>query len=988
MSLKAIIPQRLVLFFRPPIFKDDEEKTHTARVLNYLLFSIFIMILLFGLVVIPFFIEKKMGGSIFLLVFSSGLLFSRHLMCRGRVQAASRFLIASSWVTVVTMIILGAGLRDMNFVFLISTSVIAGLLLGRRFVTLIVISNLVFCLALVLMERLGYLPIGYFPNPPMVRWFELSFSLITTATALHLALRSREESLTAARNQLVERKRSEEALQESEKRYRLIAENIADIFWTMDLNYSFTYVSPSVTRMRGFTVQEALSQNFSEIMTPQSLQVALQAVQEDQELRQQNPVDKDRKLTIELEEYRKDGSTVWTENEITYLLGEDRQPIGIVGVTRDISEQKRIEAALRASEERFRSLIQSSSDIILIIDEDGEVTFESPSLERTLGYFSGTFIGQSPLSVIHPDDLDQVRNDLSELFQSVNSGIPTEFRCRKADGSWVYLEAVGNNLFNNPSIHGIVLNIRDITRHKLAEKALRESEAQYRALIETTGTGFVIIDPEGRVLDANEEYVHLTGYHDLKEILGRSVIEWTADYEKIKNEEAVQECLREGKIRNLEIDYSDFEGKVTPVEINGTVVKREGRRQILSVCRDITERKLVEKERQRLEERLRRAEKMESLGRLAGGVAHDLNNVLGVLVGYSELLLMDIPGGDPLRMHVSNILQSSQRGAAIIQDLLTLARRGVAVSTVVNLNNIVFEYFATPEFEKLKEYHSGIIFKFDPAIDLLNIRGSSVHLGKTVMNLVSNAAEAIAGQGEVMVCTENRYLDKPIQGYDTMEEGEYGEYVVLTVSDNGNGIPVKDIGRIFEPFYTKKVMGRSGTGLGLAVVWGTVKDHGGFIDVQSREGEGSTFTLYFPVIRQELTREEGAVSPEEYAGRGESILVVDDVKEQRELATAMLNRMGYKVDSVSSGEEALSFLKTSHPDLLVLDMIMEPGMDGLETYQRILEIIPKQKAIIVSGFSETSRVKKTQELGAGTYVRKPYISEKIGLAVRRELDRI
>ncbi|MBI5604774.1 MAG: PAS domain S-box protein [Deltaproteobacteria bacterium] len=985
MSLKAKGYQRLVLFFRPPVFKGDEEKTHTARVLNYLLFSIFIMILLFGLVVIPLFIEKKIGGSIFLLIFSSGLLFSRYLMYGGRVQAASRFLIASSWVTVVTMIILGAGLRDMNFVFLVSTSVIAGLLLGRRFVTLIVISNMVFCLALVLMERLGTLPIGYFPNPPMVRWFELSFSLITAATALHLALRSREESLTAARNQLNERKQAEQALQESDKRYRLIAENIADIFWTMDLNYSFTYVSPSVTRMRGFTVQEALSQNFSEIMTPQSLQAALQAVQEDQELRQQNPVDKDRKLTIELEEYRKDGSTVWTENEITYLLGEDQQPIGIVGVTRDISEQKRIKAALRASEERFRSLIQSSSDIILIIDEDGEVTFESPSLERTLGYPSGTFIGQSPLSVIHPDNLDQVRNDLSELSQSANNGIPTEFRCRKADGSWVYLEAVGHNLFNNPSIHGIVLNIRDITRHKLAEKALRESEAQYRTLIETTGTGFVIIDPEGRVLDANEEYVHLTGYHDLKEILSRSVIEWTADYEKIKNEEAVQECLREGKIRNLEIDYSDFEGKVTPVEINATVVKREGRRQILSLCRDITERKLVEKERQRLEERLRHAEKMESLGRLAGGVAHDLNNVLGVLVGYSELLLMDIPQGDPLRKHVSNILQSSQRGAAIIQDLLTLARRGVAVSTVVNLNNIISGYFETPEFGKLKEYHSGIIFKFDPAIDLLNIRGSSVHLGKTVMNLVSNAAEAIADRGEVLVRTENRYLDKPIQGYDTMEEGEY---VVLTVSDNGNGIPVKDIGRIFEPFYTKKVMGRSGTGLGLAVVWGTVKDHGGFIDVQSREGEGSTFTLYFPVIRQELTREEGVVPPEEYAGRGESILVVDDVKEQRELATAMLSRMGYKVASVSSGEEALSFLKTSHPDLLVLDMIMDPGMDGLETYQRILEINPKQKAIIVSGFSETSRVKKTQELGAGAYVRKPYISEKIGLAVRRELDKI
>ena len=196
-----------------------------------------------------------------------------------------------------------------------------------------------------------------------------------------------------------------------------------------------------------------------------------------------------------------------------------------------------------------------------------------------------------------------------------------------------------------------------------------------------------------------------------------------------------------------------------------------------------------------------------------------------------------------------------------------------------------------------------------------------------------------------------------------------------------------DIGKIFEPFYTKKVMGRSGTGLGLAVVWGTVKDHDGYIDVQSEEGKGSTFTLYFPVTREESVSDQKVVSPESYMGRGESILVVDDVKEQRELATTMLSSLGYRVSAVSGGEEALAYLKTNKVDLMVLDMIMDPGMDGLETYQRVLEINPKQKAIIVSGFSETDRVKKAQELGAGAYVRKPYIREKIGLAIKRELDK-
>jgi CheY-like chemotaxis protein len=207
------------------------------------------------------------------------------------------------------------------------------------------------------------------------------------------------------------------------------------------------------------------------------------------------------------------------------------------------------------------------------------------------------------------------------------------------------------------------------------------------------------------------------------------------------------------------------------------------------------------------------------------------------------------------------------------------------------------------------------------------------------------------------------------------------------VSDTGEGIHEADLKRIFEPFYTKKVMGRSGTGLGLAVVWGTVKDHNGYINVQSEIGKGSIFTLYFPVTREDISFEAVAVSISEYLGRGESILVVDDVKGQRDLAAGMLRKLNYSVTIVSSGEEAIAYLKDHQADLIVLDMIMDPGMDGLDTYRNVLEIHPQQKAIIVSGFSESDRVHDAQALGAGAYVRKPYVIEKLGLAVRKELDR-
>ena len=310
--------------------------------------------------------------------------------------------------------------------------------------------------------------------------------------------------------------------------------------------------------------------------------------------------------------------------------------------------------------------------------------------------------------------------------------------------------------------------------------------------------------------------------------------------------------------------------------------------------------------------------------------------------------------------------------------------REVAEGEVVNLNQIVIDYLATPEHEKLAAVHPRIAFECDLEDNLLNIMGSPVHLAKTLMNLMSNAAEAMPDGGVVTITTRNRYVDKPIRGYEELKEGDY---VTLTVSDTGIGIPHEDRDRIFEPFYTKKVMGRSGTGLGLAVVWGTVKDHKGYIDLQSTVGEGSTFVLYFPVSRKDLILNETSPEMAEWNGKGERILVVDDIPEQRDIASMILRNLGYHVTTVASGEEAVDYLRQKSVHLLILDMIMEPGMDGLETYRTILQFRPGQKALIVSGYSETDRVREAQRLGAGEYVKKPYLIRTIGLAVRKELSR-
>jgi len=229
----------------------------------------------------------------------------------------------------------------------------------------------------------------------------------------------------------------------------------------------------------------------------------------------------------------------------------------------------------------------------------------------------------------------------------------------------------------------------------------------------------------------------------------------------------------------------------------------------------------------------------------------------------------------------------------------------------------------------------------------------------------------------------NRYIDRPLKGYDDVN---VGEYVVIAVSDDGSGISSDDLERIFEPFYTKKVMGRSGTGLGLAVVWNVVQDHKGYIDVRTSEN-GTTFELFFPITREEMSNQELSIPIKDYKGKGETILVVDDVGSQREISCKMLDKLGYKTKAISSGEEAVEYLKKNTVDLILLDMIMDPGIDGLDTYKKIIEIHPEQKAMIVSGFSETDRVKEAQKLGTGEYIKKPYTLEKIGMAVRTELDK-
>lgn len=415
----------------------------------------------------------------------------------------------------------------------------------------------------------------------------------------------------------------------------------------------------------------------------------------------------------------------------------------------------------------------------------------------------------------------------------------------------------------------------------------------------------------------------------------------------------------------------------------------------------IKEKKKVEMANRALEERviertkeleqkniqLVQSQKLEIIGALAGGVAHDLNNILSGVVSYPDLLLKLIPEDSPNRRYIEIIKHSGEKAAEMVQDLLTLTRKGVMNKEPISINEIVKDFFNGPVFEKLKKNHSNISYTTNFFPGKTFIFGSSIHITKTIMNLVINASEALPIEGKIEISTNRCFLDRPLKGYDKINEGDY---IVLSIKDTGIGIDEKDIANIFEPFFSKKRMGRSGTGLGMTVVWWTVKDHSGYIVVNSIKGKGTEFLLYFPASNHDEEKEKPLdikdMKPH-YFGRGEHILIVEDDDDNRHLAEEILSEFNYKVSSVSSGEDAVEFVLKEKVDLLILDMIMG-GMNGLETYIQILMHKGEQKAIITSGYSENEIVKETMKLGAGSYVKKPYLKMQLLQAVEAELRKI
>lgn len=535
-------------------------------------------------------------------------------------------------------------------------------------------------------------------------------------------------------------------------------------------------------------------------------------------------------------------------------------------------------------------------------------------------------------------------------------------------------------------------HLGSLVEQRTAKERLRQTESRYRALVEQLPAVTYLVDVKANLklgTVRNTRYIS----PQVESILGFTPEEWMADPEcwirQIYPEDRAR-VLRMTALANktgdpfyLEYRVLTRDGRVRWFQNSAQYVLDEQGQPMMAqgVMFDITDSKTSQEKERELGRRLARARRMESIGQLAGSVAHDLNNILGPVVGYPDLILEELPDNSPLRLDLQAMRDSAARAADIIQDLLNLARRGNIRAEPVLLNQVIEAYRDTADFRALQTEHPHVtdVFRLDPGLQ--PVQGSIPHLSKMLMNLLINGMEAMPDGGRLAVTTSNQLVRRAIDGYEVIPPNDYA---VLRVRDEGTGIRPEDLERIFEPFYSTKTMGRSGSGLGLAVVYGVIKDHQGFIDIITETGRGTTFALYFPITLRRPTEKK----TEQISFQGsETILVVDDVPEQRELATRTLGSLGYTVITAVNGREAVEFLQHHRVDLVVLDMIMEEDFDGLETYRALAHIWPGQRCIIASGFAETERVKQAEILGVGQFIRKPYSLKTLGRAVRTELDR-
>jgi two-component system cell cycle sensor histidine kinase/response regulator CckA len=640
------------------------------------------------------------------------------------------------------------------------------------------------------------------------------------------------------------------------------------------------------------------------------------------------------------------------------------------------AEKVHAQAALAASERRFRSLVQNSSDLVTIVAPDGAILYASDSAHRIVGYAPSDLVGTSLLDYLDRDDVAPVQGLLQNINGKPSVAGPIEFCLRRADGTPVWLEAVGTNLLTDSTIRGIVLNARDVSERKRADRELRESEERYRDLFDNASDLVCMAAPDGALLYVNKAWQDGTGYGD-DEIGHLQLLDIVHPDSRGHYAAVIERVLAGERLDHVELMFVPKSGPPVTVEGNLSCTFKDGQPSVVrGIYRDVTERK-------RVEEHLRRAERMQAAGKLAGGVAHEVNNMMTGVIGFSEFVLRSFDSDDPRRADVEEVIRAGSRAADVTRQLLAFTRQQFLRPQVVEINTVVGEM--EKMLRRSVSEDKQLELRLSPEAG--RIRADRGQLEQVLINLVLNARDAISGHGQVTIETGSTEWDSAYAERHGGVEIPLGRYVMLAVSDTGSGMDPEVQARIFEPFFTTKAIGQ-GTGLGLSTVYGIVKQSGGFVWVYSEPEEGSVFKVYLPEAAAVHQAEEIAdPAPQPPTGGTETILVIEDEDIVRNLAMRGLRDRGYVVIGAKNGSEALHYIQqhAGTVDLVISDVVM-PEMGGRELGHNLALFDPALPILYMSGYTGDDVVQRGLLDPGAPFQQKPFTPGTLASKVRAMLD--
>jgi PAS domain S-box-containing protein len=727
----------------------------------------------------------------------------------------------------------------------------------------------------------------------------------------------------------------EEALQNSQARLNTILETEPECVTLHSPDHNLEYMNPAGRALiQADSLEQMKGRRLRDFVAPQYRS-------DFEELTRNVFLGQSGKLEFEATGLK--GRRYWLETHAVPLSNGHGSISHVLAVTRDITGKRAAQQALQASEARFRALIENSSDGIVLLSQEADIGYASPTVTRILGYTPSELVGRQAMEFIHPGDSMVTKVALRQIADEPGKAVSLTARVRHRDGTWRFLEGTFTNLLDDANVRAIVGNYRDITDRVRAEEALQRSEKRFEATFRSSPLAIGISTlAEGRCLDVNDTFLQMVEYKR-EEVVGRTAQEIGIWRKTGDRDIMVRQLAETGHVSGLQTTFRTRSGKIREIEFSAALVELDNVACVLSISRDVTEAKV-------LEQQLQQARKMEAVGRLAGGVAHDFNNLLMIISGCAQLIKEEAGKNQTVVKLAEQVLTAVRSAASVTKQLLVFSRKQPQAPKVFNLNEVVAQFCKMlPRF--IAEDIEMIVA---PTAEIGLVYADPGQIEQVVMNLVVNARDSMPGGGRLTVETNN----VEITAEDSLQHGTKvppGKYVMIIISDTGIGMDVETQKRIFEPFFTTKEIGR-GTGLGLATVYGIVKQSRGFLSVYSEIGRGTTFKVYFPKAAGDKQGAEGRPAIEIAGGRGsETILVVEDQEALRKIIAEYLSSQGYRVLEAENGDTALQVCRTSsEPIHIVLSDVVMPGMAGPDFVRAALEVHPEAQVIFMSGYSDRS----------------------------------